>query len=84
MLFILKINILLSELRRVIAKYTAEPLILVPSNNEKTAYGNIKLEKISSLFDMIDMKDLVNKVESKDPTSMEAIGQVSDEMFKFF
>ncbi|KAG8362986.1 hypothetical protein BUALT_BualtUnG0016800 [Buddleja alternifolia] len=63
-------------LRRVIAKYSAEPLPAVPSNNEKTAYGRIKLDKISYLYDMIDIKDLADLVEYESPISMEAIGQM--------
>lgn len=68
--------IFLSALRSVIAKYSTEPLASVPSDNEKIAYGRIKLHKISYLYDMIGMKDLVDVVESENPISMEAIGQV--------
>ncbi|KAL2516356.1 Beta-galactosidase 17 [Forsythia ovata] len=63
-------------LRRVIAKYSAEPLTLVPLNNKKTAYGSIKLKKTAFLYDIIDNKNLVHTVESENPTSMEAIGQM--------
>ncbi|KAK4479564.1 hypothetical protein RD792_015082, partial [Penstemon davidsonii] len=63
-------------LRRVIGKYSAEHLTSVPSDNEKTAYGRIKLDKILFLYDMIDLKDLVDVVESEYPISMEAIGQI--------
>ncbi|KAL2493243.1 Beta-galactosidase 17 [Abeliophyllum distichum] len=65
-----------SALRRVIAKYSAEPLTSVPLNNKKTAYGSIKLEKTAFLYDIIDNKNLVHTVESENPTSMEAIGQM--------
>ncbi|KAK6125040.1 hypothetical protein DH2020_041218 [Rehmannia glutinosa] len=65
-------------LRRVIAKYSTEPLPSAPSDNEKIAYGRIKLDRASFLFDMIGMKDLVDVVESENPISMEAIGQVHD------
>ncbi|KAL0415095.1 UNVERIFIED_CONTAM: Beta-galactosidase 17 [Sesamum latifolium] len=63
-------------LRRVIAKYSTEPLASVPPDNEKIAYGRIKLDKVSFLYDMIGMKDLVDVVESENPISMEAIGQM--------
>ncbi|KAL0354541.1 UNVERIFIED_CONTAM: Beta-galactosidase 17 [Sesamum radiatum] len=63
-------------LRRVIAKYSTQPLASVPPDNEKIAYGRIKLDKVSFLYDMIGMKDLVDVVESENPISMEAIGQM--------
>ncbi|PIN09321.1 Beta-galactosidase [Handroanthus impetiginosus] len=70
-------NIKYRALRSVIAKYSAEPLASVPSDNEKIAYGRIKLDKISFLYDMISMKDIVDHmVESENPISMEAIGQM--------
>lgn len=68
--------ILLSALRRVIAKYSAVPLASVPSNNKRTAYGSIKLEKTAFLYDTIDLKNLIDMVESENPASMEATGQV--------
>ncbi|KAL7140310.1 hypothetical protein ABFS83_09G112700 [Erythranthe nasuta] len=63
-------------LRRVIAKYSAKPLASIPPDNERIAYGRIKLDKVSFLYDMIGMKDLVDLVESENPSSMEAIGQM--------
>lgn len=63
-------------LRRVIAKYSAMPLPSVPSNNKRTAYGSIKLEKTAFLYDTIDIKNLVDMVESENPASMEATGQM--------
>ncbi|XP_075490019.1 beta-galactosidase 17 isoform X1 [Primulina tabacum] len=63
-------------LRRVIAKYSSKPLISIPSDNEKTAYGRIKLDKISFLYDTIDYKNLFGAMESEIPKSMEAIGQM--------
>lgn len=68
--------ILLSAIRAVIGKYSTAPLAAVPANNEKIAYGRIKLDKISFLFDMIGMKGVVDVIESQNPISMEAIGQV--------
>ncbi|XP_057771590.1 beta-galactosidase 17 [Salvia miltiorrhiza] len=63
-------------LRSVIAKYSPQPLASVPSNNEKIAYGRIKLDKSSFLYDATRMKDLADVVESENPLSMEAIGQM--------
>ncbi|EPS69288.1 beta-galactosidase, partial [Genlisea aurea] len=63
-------------LRKVIAKYGE--VVSVPPDNEKTAYGRIKLEKQSSLFDMISYRSHV--LHSKNPISMEAAFQ---QMFGF-
>ncbi|XP_011072527.1 beta-galactosidase 17 isoform X1 [Sesamum indicum] len=63
-------------LRRVIAKHSTEPLASIPPDNEKMGYGHIEIDKVSFLYDMIDMKDLVDVVESENPISMEAIGQM--------
>lgn len=68
--------VLFAALRSVIAKYSSMPLASIPANNEKIAYGSIKLDKISFLYDTMRMKDLVDVVESENPLSMEAIGQV--------
>lgn len=63
-------------LRSVIAKYSLKPLAPVPSNNEKIAYGHVKLDKISFLHDTIRVKGVAGVVESESPLSMEAIGQM--------
>ncbi|XP_042048201.1 beta-galactosidase 17-like [Salvia splendens] len=63
-------------LRSVIAKYSPQPLASVPSNNDKVAYGRIKLHKSSFLYDTTRMTDLADAVESENPVSMEAIGQM--------
>ncbi|KAL6568261.1 hypothetical protein OROHE_003945 [Orobanche hederae] len=63
-------------LRGVIAKYTTEPLTSIPPDNEKIAYGRIELDRISFLLDMIYINDFIDAVESKNPMSMEAIGQM--------
>ncbi|XP_051135682.1 beta-galactosidase 17 isoform X2 [Andrographis paniculata] len=63
-------------LRRVIAKYSAEPLASVPPNNERIAYGQIKLDRVSYLFDTISMKGRADVVESANPIAMEVIGQM--------
>lgn len=64
-------------LRRVIAKYSAKSLPPVPKNNKKTGYGRIKLEKTASLFDTLDIDLSTKAIESENPISMEAAGQVS-------
>lgn len=76
-------------LRRVISRYTATSLPSVPLNNEKAGYGHIQLEKTASLFDVLNSKDHISIVESENPLSMEAAGQmfgfllyVSDYEFK--
>ncbi|KAL4588832.1 hypothetical protein LXL04_001728 [Taraxacum kok-saghyz] len=63
-------------LRSVIAMYSAASLPPVPKNNEKTGYGGIKLEKTSSLFDILDSNLLTKAIESDNPISMEAAGQM--------
>ncbi|CAI9265529.1 unnamed protein product [Lactuca saligna] len=63
-------------LRRVIAKYSAVSLPPVPKNNEKTGYGRIQLEKSSSLFDILDTNVHIKAIESENPISMEAAGQM--------
>ncbi|XP_075075017.1 beta-galactosidase 17 isoform X2 [Nicotiana tabacum] len=68
-------------LRRVIAKYTAAPLASVPPNNEKKAYGLIKLQKTKSLFNIIDTKYFDGVTESEDPLAMESLGQMFGFMF---
>ncbi|KAL4577349.1 hypothetical protein LXL04_013458 [Taraxacum kok-saghyz] len=63
-------------LRSVIAMYSAASLSPVPKNNEKTGYGGIKLEKTSSLFDILDSNLLTKAIESDNPISMEVAGQM--------
>ena len=64
----------LSALRRVIARYTAEPLPSMPLDNEKIGYGSIHLMKTRNLLDMLDSFEVV---ESENPLPMESVGQVS-------
>ncbi|KAL4565199.1 hypothetical protein LXL04_029284 [Taraxacum kok-saghyz] len=63
-------------LQSVIAMYSAASLPPVPKNNEKTGYGGIKLEKTSSLFDILDSNLLTKAIESDNPISMETAGQM--------
>ncbi|XP_019228567.1 PREDICTED: beta-galactosidase 17 isoform X2 [Nicotiana attenuata] len=52
------------------------PLASVPPNNEKKAYGLIKLQKTKSLFNIIDTKYFDGVTESEDPLAMESLGQM--------
>ncbi|XP_076953362.1 beta-galactosidase 17-like [Bidens hawaiensis] len=63
-------------LRKVIAKYSATSLPPVPSNNKKTGYGRIQLEKTSSLFNTLDVDLSTKAIESENPISMESAGQM--------
>ncbi|KAL3632007.1 hypothetical protein CASFOL_024991 [Castilleja foliolosa] len=63
-------------LRKVIAKYAKGPLASVPPDSEKIAYGRIKLDRVSFLFDTIGLKDIIDADESDNPISMEAFGQM--------
>lgn len=69
---------LLSALRRVIARYSVASLPSVPEDHIRAAYGQIKLTKVSFLFDMIDDQDLFPVVKSENPLPMESLGQVRD------
>ncbi|KAI3759760.1 hypothetical protein L6452_07801 [Arctium lappa] len=63
-------------LRGVIAKYSSASLPPVPLNNGKTGYGRIQLEKTASLFDTLDSIVHIKAIESENPVSMEAAGQM--------
>ncbi|KAF8393544.1 hypothetical protein HHK36_021788 [Tetracentron sinense] len=64
-------------LRRVIKQYSRASLPSIPSNNEKTGYGRIKVQKTASLFDVLDIIcDPIDVVESENPISMESVGQM--------
>jgi beta-galactosidase len=67
--------VLLSALRRVISRYSVAPLTSVPDDIKRVAYGQIKLQKLAFLFDMVDDQDLFSVVESENPLSMESLGQ---------
>lgn len=69
-------SLLPSALRRVIGLHSAASLPSVPSNNKKTGYGPIQLEKTAFLFDLLDMINPADVVESENPVSMEYAGQV--------
>ncbi|KAG0494244.1 hypothetical protein HPP92_005238, partial [Vanilla planifolia] len=64
------------ELRNVIAKYSKSPLPPVPSGNGRAEYRMVKVNKIGSLFDALDLMCLPTEVvETKEPVPMELVGQ---------
>ncbi|PSR96167.1 Beta-galactosidase [Actinidia chinensis var. chinensis] len=63
-------------LRTVINKYSAASLPSVPSNNEKTGYGHIQLQKTAFLFDTLNIEDATDVSKSISPISMESAGQM--------
>lgn len=63
-------------IRRAIQHYSGALLPSVPSNNEKIAYGPIRLQKSAFLFDMLRMIDHIDVVISKEPLPMESLDQV--------
>ncbi|XP_065866743.1 beta-galactosidase 17 isoform X2 [Euphorbia lathyris] len=69
-------NAKFTALRRIIGLHSALPLPPVPPNNEKTGYGPIRLQKTTFLFDMLDVVNPANVVESQNPVSMESVGQM--------
>ncbi|XP_010262091.1 PREDICTED: beta-galactosidase 17 [Nelumbo nucifera] len=66
-------NLKFKALRSVIRQYTTVALPPIPSNNEKSGYGTIKVQKHASLFDKIANVDMV---ESETPIPMELMGQM--------
>lgn len=70
--------VLHAALHSVIKKYHAASLPSVPSDNEKTGYGRIRLQKSSILFDTLNIKGAIHVAESESPISMESAGQVQD------
>ncbi|XP_027340911.1 beta-galactosidase 17 isoform X2 [Abrus precatorius] len=65
-----------NAIRRVIARYSSVPLPAVPSNNAKTRYGPIHLQRKAFLFDMFDFANSTNVFKSETPMSMEHVGQL--------
>ncbi|OEL35585.1 Beta-galactosidase 8 [Dichanthelium oligosanthes] len=62
-----------TALRRVIHECTGSPIHPLPSDIGKANYGLVKLQKIASLFDIIDP---LKGVVSEHPLYMEQIGQM--------
>ncbi|WVZ99431.1 hypothetical protein U9M48_044729 [Paspalum notatum var. saurae] len=66
-----------ATLRTVIHECTGTPLHPLPSDIEKASYGLVKLQKVASLFDIIDyISDPLKAVVSEHPLYMEQIGQM--------
>lgn len=64
-------------LRRVIHECTGTPLHPLPSDIEKANYGLVKLQKVASLFDIIDnISDPLKVSVSEHPLYMEQMGQM--------
>ncbi|KAF7843491.1 Beta-galactosidase 17 [Senna tora] len=69
-------NTKFNALRKVIARYSSATLPSVPFSNEKTGYGPIHLQRKAFLFDMFDLTNPINVIESENPLSMESVGQM--------
>ncbi|TVU20442.1 hypothetical protein EJB05_36650 [Eragrostis curvula] len=66
-----------ATLRRVIHECTGTPLLPLPSDIQKANYGLVKLQKVASLFDIIDnISDPLKVTVSEHPLQMELIGQM--------
>ncbi|AAD55646.1 Similar to acid beta-galactosidase [Arabidopsis thaliana] len=63
-------------LQRVIKKYNASPHPISPSNKQRKAYGSIKMQMTTSLFDLVRMTDPADVITSANPISMESVGQM--------
>lgn len=58
--------------REVLSKYSDKPLAPVPKNREKRAYGRVKSNAVTNLFDNLD--ELSASIEYNVPLSMEDAG----------
>ncbi|CAD5317053.1 unnamed protein product [Arabidopsis thaliana] len=61
-------------LLRVIKKFNASPHPITPSNKQRKAYGSIKMQMTTSLFDLVLMTDPADVITSANPISMESAG----------
>lgn len=66
-------NAKFKALRRVIKRYSSESLPSVPPDSEKTGYGPVHFIRTGNLLDMLPLFDVV---ESKNPMTMESVGQM--------
>ncbi|KAK4269224.1 hypothetical protein QN277_022411 [Acacia crassicarpa] len=69
-------NAKFNALRKVIAQYSSGHLPSDPSDNGKAGYGPIHLQKKAFLFDMVDLANPSEVIESENPLSMESVGQM--------
>lgn len=60
----------------MVEKFSPASLPSVLPDNEKAGFGPIQLQKTALLFDLLDMLDPADVVESENPLSMESVGQV--------
>ncbi|MBO8589890.1 beta-galactosidase, partial [Staphylococcus aureus] len=59
-------NLKFTALRRVIKKYNSASLPSIPSNSEKRSYGRVEVQKIASLYEIVDsICDSMEVVEAK-------------------
>ncbi|CAN1286582.1 Beta-galactosidase 17 [Linum perenne] len=70
-------------LRKVIERYSASSLPPIPANSVKRGYGPVELHNTGSLFDLLELGKPGNGVESRDPLSMESLGQVFTFSFSY-
>lgn len=63
-------------IRRVVEKFSPASLPSVLPDNEKAGFGPIQLQKTALLFDLLNMLDPADVVESENPLSMESVGQM--------
>jgi beta-galactosidase len=67
-----------AALRKVIHECTGTPLRPLPAIIERGNYGLVKLQKVASLFDILDkICDPLKAAVSEQPLSMEQSGQVA-------
>ncbi|XP_077210124.1 beta-galactosidase 17 [Tasmannia lanceolata] len=70
-------NMKFKALRSVIERHSGVSLPPIPSNNEKRRYGHVRVQKIASLFEVLDtICDPMEVVEADQPIGMEAVGQM--------
>ncbi|CAM0954269.1 unnamed protein product [Alopecurus aequalis] len=66
-----------AALRRVIHECTGTPLTPLPANIDRGNYGLVQLQKVASLFDILDkICDPLKVAVSEQPMSMELSGQM--------
>lgn len=74
-----------SAIRSVIEKHNRALLPPIPSNNERSGYGTLKVSKVASLFEVLHtLYDPVEVVERESPIAMELVGQVYKNKYIFF